>query len=279
MTKALITGVAGFLGSHLADELINQGYEVVGIDNLLTGNKDNINSRVQFHQKNISVFGQINSCFEGVDIVFHCAAIARTPWTIEDPLLCNDVNVTGTLNVLEASRRNNVKRVVLSSSCIVYAAPTPYKVSKETLEAYGQLYNECYGLSVIALRYSNLYGTRQSEEGISPNVFASLRKSKKETGKIFLTGDGEQTRDYMHVSDCVKGNILASQSKFCGSIDLCTGIQTSLNEVAKYFDCPIEYVPDRPGDVKQIIQNPRFAKDILNFKSTTKLEDYIREVL
>ena len=185
----------------------------------------------------------------------------------------------GTLNVLEVARIKQVKRVVLSSSNVVYAFMTPYRASKEALEGLATTYNKMYNMSVVALRYSNVYGKRQSETGPSPNVFAALRKSKKELGKLILTGDGTQTRNYTHVSDIVAGNLLAMFNDYCGTIDLCTGISVPLNEAAKYFNCPIEYVDERPGDIKHIIQSPDDAFRILEWRAFTSLENGIQDVL
>jgi UDP-glucose 4-epimerase len=211
--------------------------------------------------------------------VFHFAAIARTPWTIEDPILCMATNLMGTTVVLEVARQMKIKRVVLSSSSVVYAAETPYKASKLGLEQIALAYCEMFGMSIICLRYSNVYGPRQSEEGPSPNVFAALRKSKKDTGRLALTGDGEQTRSYTHVSDIVEGNWLAMQSDWCGNLDLTTGLSTTLNDVAKYFDCPIDYIPERHGDIKHISQSPIEAKQVLGWEAKVKLADGIIDAL
>lgn len=160
-----------------------------------------------------------------------------------------------------------------------YAFKTPYRTSKEAGESLGECYVEMYGMSVMSLRYSNVYGPRQSELGPSPNVFAALRKSKREVGKLVITGDGEQTRDYTHVSDIVEGNWRAMNSGFKGVVDLCTGRNVSLNTVSKFFDCPVEYVADRPGDVKHIVQDPAQARAVLGWEAKVKIEDGIKDVL
>jgi UDP-glucose 4-epimerase len=277
----IVTGGCGFIGSHMVDKLLSLGHKVVVIDNLLSGNKDNLDSRAIFEQGDITNFDEMDSIFAKytVDGVFHFAAIARTPWCINDPLLCYKTNVMGTLHILEAARRHKVKRVVLSSSNVVYAYLTPYRTSKEALEDLGETYTKMYGMSVISLRYSNVYGKRQSETGPSPNVFAALRKSKKELGKLVLTGDGTQTRNYTHVSDIVNGNLLAMFSTHCGALDLCTGVPIELNEAARYFECPIEYIADRPGDVKHIVQSAEEAWKVLGWKAFTTLENGIKDVI
>ncbi len=277
--RYIVFGGAGFIGSHMTDLLIAEGHEVTVVDNLLSGYMENVNPKAKFIKADIRYLTDIKPLVEGADGVFVYAAIARTPWCIEDPILCHDTNVTGTLNILTACRIAGVKRVVLSSSNVVYAFETPYRASKLMVELYAETFNKMYGQNVVCLRYSNVYGPRQSEEGPSPNVFAALRKSKKEHGKLFITGDGEQSRDYTHVSDIVQGGLLAMKSDYKGVVDLCTGTNVSLNEVAKYFDCPVEYIPERAGDIKHIIQDPKPAKELLGWEAKTKLKEGIKDVL
>lgn len=279
MAKCLVTGGAGFVGSHLTDRLIELGHEVVVFDNLLTGSKENLNPNAEFVLGDIRDTVEVEKAVQGVEIVFHTAAIARTPWTIEDPVLSHEITATGTLNLLEASRHNDVKRFVHSSSCIVYVPFTPYFVAKQCAEEYVRLYPELYGLSTIALRYSNVYGSRQSEKGPSPNVFAALRKSKKENGRLLITGDGEQTRDYTHVSDIVEANISAALSDIQGVYYVGTGVPTSLNEVAPYFCCPIEYVDERKGDIKHLVMDPTDFKRDFNWTPKVDIHEGIHDVL
>ena len=270
--KYLVTGGAGFIGSHLVDELVSRGNDVIIIDSLLSGNMKFINEKAQFIKADITNYEEILPYFERCDGVFHLAAIARTPWCIEDPILAYKTNVMGTLHVLEAARKHKVKRVVMTSSNVVYAFYTPYRTSKEALEQLGKTYTDMYGMSVICLRNSNVYGSRQSEQGPSPNVFSALRKCKKENNYICITGDGEQSRDFTHVSDIVNGHIMAMNSDKTGCVDLCTGINHSLNEIAKYFDCPIKYIAERPGDVKHIFQSSNESFAMLGWKAKVSLE-------
>lgn len=271
--RYLVTGGAGFIGSHLTDKLVEQGHDVIVLDNLLSGSEKYVNPRATFHACDIRNLDDILPFFEGIDGVFHLAAIARTPWCIKDPIIAYQTNVMGSLNVLEASRLKGVKRVVMTSSNVVYAFFTPYRSSKEALEGLGKVYTDMYGMSVICLRNSNVYGSRQSELGPSPNVFSALRKSKKENGYIEITGDGEQSRDFTHVSDIVSGHIAAMNSQATGVVDLCTGTNHTLNEVAKFFNCPVKYIDERPGDIKHIYQDPEPAFQILNWKAVTALSD------
>lgn len=280
MARYLCTGAAGFIGSHMVDRLIAEGHDVVAFDNLLTGDQGNVNPKAQFLLGDIRSVDQLVAAAKDVDGIFHFAAIARTPWTIEDPVLAMETNVMGTTNVLEAARRLGIKRVVLSSSSVVYAAETPYKASKMAGELIATAYIEMFGMSVLSFRYSNVYGPRQSEEGPSPNVFAALRKTKRETGgKVHITGDGEQTRAYTHVSDIVEGNYLAMNSDYVGVLDLTTGVYTSMNEVARLFDAEIVYIPERKGDIKHIKQDSETAKKVLGWEAKVKIEDGIKDVL
>ena len=186
----LVTGGAGFIGSHLVDELIKQGNDVVVVDNLISGYRDNVNPGAVFYNNDISDFQKLGKIFENhyFDGIFHLAAISRTVWCIDDPIMAYKCNVTGTLNILEYSRIKKIKRIVLASSSIVYAFMTPFRTSKEALEGLADTYNKMYSVSTISLRFSNVYGPRQSETGPALNVFASFKKSIKENG--FTTGLG-----------------------------------------------------------------------------------------
>lgn len=277
--KYIVTGGAGFIGSHMVDLLVDLGHEVVVIDTLLSGYRSQVNRAAEL------VVGDIRKKYiypivKGADGVFHFAAIARTPWCIDDPIQAATVNSLGTANVLEAARQGKVPRVVLSSSNVVYAAHTPYRATKEMGEMWGRVYAELYGLSNISLRYSNVYGKRQSELGPSPNVFAAFRKSKREDGTVSITGDGEQSRDFTHVSDIVAGNLLAMRSKHVGVLDLCTGKNWTMNEiVVNMFKAEVKYIPERKGDVKHIVQNPEPAKEILGWEAKVALPTGIKDCL
>lgn len=279
--KYIVTGAAGFIGSHLTDALILRGHDVVAIDNLLSGFKAQVNPAAYFYELDITRFEPLKRLMvlEQSDGIFHCAAIARTPWCIDDPLLASLTNSHGSACVLEAARQAKVKRVVLSSSNVVYAAFTSYRATKEMTEQWGQVYHESYGMSVIALRYSNVYGPRQSELGPSPNVFAALRKCKKEKGYLEITGNGEQSRDFTHVSDIVRGQMAAMDSGYCGVVDLCTGKNWTLNQVARMFDSEVVYLPERTGDVKHIVQDAKPAKELLGWEYSVELPVGIKDCL
>lgn len=283
MKRAFITGVAGFIGSHLADYLIENGWQVSGVDNFLTGDPKNVDPGIRFEKVDIRKKESLNAVIKKTkpDYIFHLAAIARTLWTIEDPMLCHETNITGTLNVLMAAKSAKVKKVIFASSNIVYAEYTPYLVSKITGELYMRTFDKIYGIPTLSLRFSNAYGSlRQSEKGPAINCIASLRQSKRENGYIWITGDGEQSRDFTHVLDIAEACKLAAKSEVHGKeIDICTGRNFTMNQIAGYFRCKIKYVADRPGDIKHIVQNPKPARKLLGFTAKRKLEDHIQVYL
>jgi UDP-glucose 4-epimerase len=261
--RCLVTGAAGFVGSHLADHLLELGHQVRGIDSLVRGDLRHVSSRAEFHKADIRGAYATAELLRDIDWVFHTAAVSTTPWAVRNPVECNSINVDGTLNLLEAARKHGVARFVFSSSNIVYAAPTAYKVSKLAAEGYCEAYTHLYGLSTVCLRYSNVFGSlRQNPE----NCIASMRLSAKARGFIEVTGDGEQSRDFTNVEDVCRANVLAAaQSNVTGQMDICTGINRTMNEVAAMFGVPVKHVGDRPGDVKHIRQNPGRAGDDLGF--------------
>lgn len=277
----LVTGGAGFIGSHLVDRLVEAGHNVTVYDNFSTGKNTNINSNVLEHD--ILDLFMLTRAVErwGMDGVFHLAAIARTPWCMDEPMLAAQVNAQGTANVLEAVRRTKARRAVLSSSNVVYAAHTPYRATKEMGEIWDRTYRESYGVDCVSLRYSNVYGPRQSEDGPSPNVFAAFRKSLRESGHIVVTGDGQQSRDFTHVSDINRGQMAAMRRGmgFVRPIDLCTGVNWTMNRVCELWGAKVVYVADRPGDVKHIRQDPHQAWFELDWKAKVDLKDGIKDVM
>lgn len=304
--KIMVTGCAGFIASHLCEFLIDKGHQVVGVDNFSSGKPENLadiqedKNFLGCHKIDIRTPDVIEAIKEEKpDIIFHLAAVSRTPWAVEDPLYTYETNVVGSANVLEAARQAGVKKVVLASSNIVYAAQTPYKTSKLAMEQVARDYDDLYGLPTVCLRFSNVAGGHVGRQH-PDNVLASLAKSKREQGKIFITGDGEQTRNFTHVLDVCEAlwlaantaneNILGSEdlqrSTHWGpeknvvrgtEIDIMHPKAWSLNEIAKFFDCPVEYIDDRKGDIKHLVMGigPAKAKELLGFEAKRNLEDYI----
>jgi UDP-glucose 4-epimerase len=272
--RAVVTGGAGFIGSALADLLVREGHAVRIVDALLPGRGryGHVNRKAEFYQADIRDLST-RGLLEGADWVFHTAAVSTTPWAVADPVTCNDINVSGTLNLLEGARRYGVKRFVFSSSNVVYAPFTAYWASKMAAENYCSVYTSLYGLPVIALRYSNVFGSlRQNPE----NVIMSMRASWLADGRVWLTGDGEQSRDFTNVADVCRANLLAAQAQVTGPLDICTGVNHSMNEVAAFFGCPVDYRPEREGDVKHIRQDPAPARAQLGFEASVPFAEGMR---
>lgn len=277
--RALVTGAAGFVGSHLVDLLVSEGWRVFGLDNLSTGSKANANPKCEYGLLDIRDRVNVDIAVRDLkpDVIFHLAAIARTPWTIDDPVLCNEVNITGTLNMILAAINHKVKRFVFASSNVAYADNTPYYVSKIAGEEYVKVFGKCFNLSGISLRFSNVYGSlRASEKGPSPNALIALRMSARDNGYITLTGDGEQSRDFTHVEDIARGCLAAAESDYVGLVDLCTGRNVSMNYAASFFNVPIKYTGERQGDIKHIVQSPELAKKVLNWEALIPFEEGIK---
>jgi nucleoside-diphosphate-sugar epimerase len=300
--KALVTGGAGFIGSHIVDRLLSDGYEVVVLDDFSTGHRGNLqnNRRLQVIEGNIRDFDTVARCMQGVDQVFHKAAVASVPKTVNDPVDSSKVNYQGTLHVLEAARQNNVQRVVFASSAALYGdEPTlpkvetmlpvtlsPYAVDKLASEYACGMYYRLYGLKTVALRYFNVYGPRQDPS--SPysgviSIFAN-KLNQNETPTIF--GDGEQTRDFVYVSDVVEANMLAAATEAAAGqvINIATGNKITLNELLQTF-CDIkgmvfraDYGETRKGDIRDSYANAEKAGRILGWHATVGLDEGLRSL-
>jgi nucleoside-diphosphate-sugar epimerase len=269
--RAVVTGVAGFIGSHLTDYLLSEGHDVTGIDALFAGRGDaaRVSGDVDFHKADIRD-PATGDLLEGADWVFHTAAVSTTPWAVADPVETNDINVAGTLSMLEGARQAGVQRFIFSSSNVIYAPYTAYWASKQAAEHYCRVYTTLYGLPAIPLRYSNVFGSlRQNEE----NCIMSMRASWLRDGYIWLTGNGEQSRDFTNVADICRANLLAAWSDTTDPVDICTGVNHTMNDVARQFGCRIEYRGERAGDVKHIRQDPAPARDRLGFEAKIPFEE------
>lgn len=268
MAKCLVTGGLGFIGSHLVDRLRADGHEITIVD------ISSRSTRYSHRECDIRYINALNPPLSPVDVVFHLAAVSRTPPTIADPRGCNLTNVAGTLQVFEFARKHGV-RVVHSSSNVVYGTPTPYRTSKLAAEMYAEDYNVLYNGNIICLRYSNVIGPRLRRG--DPAVFSSLRDCRDANGYVEVTGDGEQTRNFTYVSDIVEANILAAfGTKDKGILDITTSVQTSMNEFARYFDCPIKHIPDRVGDTKHIHQDQRPAWAVLGWTPKVPFDEAMK---
>ncbi|MBI2063436.1 MAG: NAD-dependent epimerase/dehydratase family protein [Candidatus Yanofskybacteria bacterium] len=291
--KVLVTGGAGFIGSHIVDRLIELGYSVRVVDDLSTGKLGNINKKAKFTRLHLAANNApkiLSKLLRGVTYVFHLAAIPRMQYSVENPIECHHANVNGLLNLLDACVKNKIKKFIHSSSCSIYGLQekmpisenallnlpgTPYALQKLIQEQYVNLYIKLYGLPAVMLRYFNVYGTkRQSESGSYPNVLAAFCQQKRLHGKVFVTGDGTQRRDMVHVFDVAEANLTAMRSSFKNgeTFNIGTGTTVSINEAAGFFNCPIEYIPQRPGDAKCYVADINKAKKLLKWKPKISFE-------
>ena len=269
MSKVLVTGGCGFIGGHLVDRLVSDGHDVNVLD--IEIRNEVLNPKAKYFKGNVEKSFDLGRAMHGREYVFHTAAVARTQETIDHPLQTHATNATGTLKALMSASAHGVKKFIHSSSTILYAPHTPYYVQKACAENYVSIFPSLYKLSTISLRYANVYGPRQREDGAYPNVIASMAKSKKENGYVTIYGDGEQTRSFIHVKDVVEANILAMKSEVEGVFDIGTDTYTSIGEIARYFDCTEVLENERQGDVKHIPIATIPAKERLGFQATIQL--------
>ncbi|MFC1963362.1 NAD-dependent epimerase/dehydratase family protein [Chloroflexota bacterium] len=292
--KILVTGGAGFIGSHVVDALINLGHEVVVIDNLSSGRRENLNPAAKFYELSIrdeslsAIFEQ-----EKPEIVNHHAAQIEVRKSTDDPVFDAEENILGSLNVIVNSLRSGVKRIIYASSGgAVYGDPeylpadekhpvnpvSQYGVSKHAVEHYLYLYSVLHGIEHIILRYANVYGPRQNPHGEAGviSIFAALMLSGQRPS---IFGPGDKTRDYIHVSDIVKANILALEKEKNAIYNIGTGVETSdqeifdtLAKVLGYSGTPI-YAPVRTGEVYRICLNADNARQELGWSSKIALEE------
>lgn len=305
--KYLVTGVAGFIGSHIAEELLKRGDEVIGIDNFYSGNIENIKflqnigkNRFSFENIDIRDLSFLKRIFKDNKIthIFHLAAIASVQKSIDNPTFTNSVNIVGTLNILEMAREFNIKRVVFSSSAAVYGdEPTlpkdetskispisPYGYEKLIGEQYMTLYNNLYGVETVSLRYFNVYGERQDPTSEYSGVISIFEDkiSKNLTANIY--GNGKQYRDFIYVKDVVNINLLAMEKDIAvGEIFACgtestTTILELFNIIKDKYKRSFQpnFLESRNGDIKESVCKNSKIKSLLGFKEFTKFTDGIK---
>jgi UDP-glucose 4-epimerase len=303
MDKVIVTGGAGFIGSHLAAELAGRGYRVLILDNLATGAMSNIapilkNRNVTFTQGSITDLPLIQPLFQGARFVFHLAALPSVPRSVKDPLASHEANATGTLNVLLAARDAGVKKVIFSASSSVYGdTPTlpkredmlpnplsPYAVTKAAGEAYCQVFSRVYGLVTICLRYFNVYGPRQNPDSEYAAVIPKFIKMVLECKPPVIYGDGSQTRDFTFVKDAVAANILAAESDAAGIYNIGGGKNITVNQLVKLI---IElsgkkvnpvYQSTRAGDILHSLADISRAKTF-GYEPKYSLEEGLKQTL
>ncbi|MFA6999683.1 MAG: NAD-dependent epimerase/dehydratase family protein [Candidatus Paceibacterota bacterium] len=294
MVKVIVTGGAGFIGSHIVDMLVLEGYEVHIVDDMSAGKEENINPGAIFHKVDIRDKEGLIPIFKDAKYVFHEAAVPQVEYSIQNPVETNDINVNGLLNVLEVSRVNKVKRVIFASSCAIYGnqeklpitedmhpSPlSPYALHKYIGEGYMKLYSEIYGVETVCLRYFNVYGPRQSVDGSYPLVIAKFLDLKKNGKSLMIVGTGENTRDYVNVRDIVRANIFAMESGNVGKgeiINIGTGYQASVNKIAEIIGGEVEHSLPRL-EPKSLQADIKKAKELLNWEPSITLEEGIKEL-
>lgn len=302
--KVLVTGGAGFIGSHIARALLARGAQVRVLDNFSTGKRGNLsdlNGKLELLEGDLRDASRVTEAVRGVEIVFHQAAFVSVPQSMQEPQNCFDVNVTGTSVLFEAARRAGVKRIVFASSAAVYGdAPdlplteetvlrplSPYAASKRVDEIYGQLYTASMNLEVVALRYFNVYGPRQRPDSMYAAAVPIFIRRLLDNEPITIFGDGGQTRDLINVRDVVRANLIASEHPAApGQIfNICTGRETrvldlieTLHEQFPSMPAP-SFAEPRAGDIYRSVGSPEKADRLIGFRAQTALDEGLQEAV
>jgi len=289
--KALVTGGAGFIGSHIVDALLSRGTRVTVLDNLSTGHRSNLGQalpKIDFIEGDIRDRVSVEAAANNCDVIFHQAAVVSVPQTVEDPVGSASVNTSGTLTILDVARTQGVARVVLASSCAVYgddpAQPkyedlspqpkSPYALQKLIGEMHARLYYELYGLESICLRYFNVFGPRQDPSSPYSGVISIFMDRAIEKRAPVIYGDGEQSRDFVYVNDVVGANLLAAVAKSADgrAINVGTGHNITIIRlwelISKFSDIDLtpDYEMPRPGDIQVSLADIRRARRDLEFE-------------
>jgi len=291
--KIIVTGGAGFIGSHLVDRLIEEGDKVIVIDNLSAGKKENLNPEADFHQLDICDFEKIKPLFQNVDYVFHLAAIPRVPISVKDPITTSKVNVMGTINVFKAAIDNNIKRIIFASSSSVYGDQkklplredmipnpiSPYALQKLTGEQFAKLFTQLYKIPIVSLRYFNVYGSRADPDSEYSLVIGKFLKQRSQGNPLTIFGDGEQTRSFCYVDDVIEANIKAMRSERLKGgevINIGSEKSYSINYLADLIGGQIQYLSPRPGDVLHTKADTNLAKNFLDWQPKVSFEQGLK---
>jgi len=292
--RILVTGGAGFIGSHVVDAYVAAGHEVIVVDDLSTGRRENLNPRARFHQLDITDPAVVDLVRDARPAVLnHHAAQMDVRRSVTDPLFDARVNILGTVNLLEGARRANVRRVLfVSSGGAVYGeqeafpAPeshptnpvSPYGVSKRAGELYAFFYQAEYQLPFVALRYANVYGPRQDPHG-EAGVVAIFSGRMLRAEPVTVNGDGKQTRDYVYVGDVARANLLALESTATGPFNIGTGVETDVNALARLLleatggRSQVRHGPAKPGEQRRSVVDCRRAAEVLGWRPQVPLAE------
>ena len=307
--KFLVTGGAGFIGSHIVQTLLEQGQHVRVLDNFSTGKRENLaelarqfdGHRLEVVEGDVRDASRVKEAVRGVEVIFHEAAFVSVPQSMQEPQACFDVNVSGTSLLFETARRSGVRRAVVASSAAVYGesdalplveetplqSKSPYAVSKRIDEMYAELFTGAFGFEVVALRYFNVYGPRQRPDSMYAAAVPIFARRLLDNKPVTLFGDGGQTRDLISVRDVVRANLIASEHpNAAGKIfNVCTGVETRLLDL---LDVMYELLPDTPahehaapraGDIYRSLGSPQKAASELGFRAQVSLVDGLKEVV
>jgi nucleoside-diphosphate-sugar epimerase len=304
MSLALVTGGAGFIGSHLVEGLLARGYKVRVLDNFATGRRENLADvlpRIELLEGSVTNLTTARSAMRGVEVVFHQAALPSVPRSVKNPLESNEVNITGTLNILVAARDAGVKRVVYAASSSAYGdQPTlpkvetmppdplsPYAIAKLAGEMYARAFTQLYGLSTVSLRYFNVFGPRQDPTTQYAGVLAKFCTCAVEGKPYPVYGDGEQSRDFTYVANVVAANIRAAECAVEGApvINIACGERTTLNQIIAVLNeltgqnLPAQYGAPRAGDVRHSHADITRARTLLGYAPEIDLREGLRRTL
>lgn len=291
--RFLVTGAAGFIGSNLVESILELGYQVRGLDNFSNGRKENISEffndpNFDFIEGDIRNIDTCIKAVEGIDYVFHQAALGSVPRSMEQPLIYEDNNIKGTSNMMEAARQNNVKRFVYASSSSVYGDSaelpkqegkegvvlSPYALTKRVKEEYAKLYTDVYNLECIGLRYFNVFGRRQDPYSQYAAVIPKFIKTLKDGKQVEIYGDGKQSRDFTYIENVIEANLKSclAPKEACGeAYNIAYGERFTINEIYELMcselniDREARYVGERPGDIKHSLADISKAKKSLNY--------------
>ena len=299
--RYMVTGGAGFIGSHTVDELVRRGHDVTVVDDLSTGKVENLThaiSKIKFIQESVANLEVLQRACRDLDCIIHLAAQTSVPRSVMDPLETNLINVNGTLNVLVAAREARVKRVVFACTCAVHGtnsalpisesaglAPiSPYGVSKQVGEAYGRVFQNLYGLEFISLRYFNVFGPRQDPGSPYSGVLSVFNESLLKGATPTVYGDGEQSRDFVYVDNVVHANLLAAEatSGTFQAINIGTGNRITLNHTLRLLEnitgrpAKPNYAPARNGDIRDSQADIGLAHAALGYQPRVAFEDGLK---
>jgi nucleoside-diphosphate-sugar epimerase len=307
--KYLVTGGAGFIGSHITRALLDQGAPVRMLDNFSSGKRENVEALTQqFNATQLEILegdvrdaSRVTEAVRGVEVIFHEAAFVSVPQSMDEPQECFDVNITGTSLLFDAARKAGVRRAVVASSAAVYgesdALPlieetplqplSPYAVSKRVDEMYADLFTNSFGLEVTALRYFNVYGPRQRPDSMYAAAVPIFARRLLDGKSVTIFGDGGQTRDLINIHDVVRANLIASEHpNAAGKIfNICTGVETRLLDLLDVLyqlfpNAPRpEFATPRAGDIYRSVGSPQKARDLLGFRAQVPLADGLKETV